>query len=109
MPDGRAKRAGAQIRNRARARNGHRPIVPLGTIGCSGPYLAADFVAYSKARCQRYLLPWQQAESGAGQDYLVQHIKGAKKHVIKGSSHSTLFDGTEENCRVVAAFLKGEF
>ena len=56
MPDGRAKRAGAQIRNRARARDGHRPIVPLGTIGCSGPYLAADFVAYSKARCQRYLL-----------------------------------------------------
>jgi len=55
------------------------------------------------------MTPWQQAESGAGQDYLVQHIKGAKRHVIKGSSHSTLFDGTEENCRVVAAFLKGEF
>jgi 3-oxoadipate enol-lactonase len=55
------------------------------------------------------MTPWQQAESGAGQDYLVQHIKGAKKHVIKGSSHSTLFDGTEENCRVVVAFLKGEF
>jgi len=29
--------------------------------------------------------------------------------VIKGSGHSTLFDGTEENCRVLAAFLKGEF
>jgi len=55
------------------------------------------------------MTPWQQAESGAGQDYLVQHIKGAKSYVIKGSSHSTLFDGTEENCRVVAAFLKGEF
>ena len=55
------------------------------------------------------MTPWQQAESGAGQDYLVQHIKGAKRHVIKGSSHSTLFDGTEENCRVVAAFLKAEF
>jgi len=55
------------------------------------------------------MTPWQQAESGAGQEYLAQHIKGAKKHVIKGSSHSTLFDGTEENCRVVAAFLKGEF
>jgi hypothetical protein len=54
--DGRAKRAGAQIRNRARARDGHQPIVPLGTIGRSGPYLAADFVAYSKARCQRYHL-----------------------------------------------------
>jgi 3-oxoadipate enol-lactonase len=55
------------------------------------------------------MTPWQQADSGAGQDYLAQHINGAKKHVIKGSSHSTLFDGTEENCRVVAAFLKGEF
>ena len=53
------------------------------------------------------MTPWQQAGSGAGQDYLVQHIKGAKKHVIKGSGHSSLFDGTEENCRVVAAFLKG--
>ena len=55
------------------------------------------------------MTPWQQGESGAGQEYLAQHIKGAKKYVIKGSSHSTLFDGTEENCRVVAAFLKGEF
>jgi pimeloyl-ACP methyl ester carboxylesterase len=55
------------------------------------------------------MTPWQQAESGAGQEYLAQHIKGARKYVIKGSGHSTLFDGTEENCRVVAAFLKGEF
>jgi len=55
------------------------------------------------------MTPWQQAKSGAGQEYIAQHIKGAKKHVIKGSNHSTLFDGTEENCRVVTAFLKGEF
>ena len=55
------------------------------------------------------MTPWEQAASGAGQDYLVQHISGAKKHVIKGSNHSTLFDGTDENCRVVMAFLKGEF
>jgi len=47
--------------------------------------------------------------ASAGQDYLAQHISGAKKHVIKGSSHSTLFYGTEENCRVVIAFLKREF
>ena len=33
------------------------------------------------------MTPWQQAESGAGQEYLAQHIKGAKKHVIKGSGH----------------------
>jgi 3-oxoadipate enol-lactonase len=55
------------------------------------------------------MTPWQQADSGAGQEYIARHIKGAKKYVIKGSGHSTLFDGTEENCRVVAAFLKGEF
>jgi pimeloyl-ACP methyl ester carboxylesterase len=54
------------------------------------------------------MTPWQQAESGAGQEYLVQHIDGAEKYVIKGSGHSTLFDGTEENCRIVTAFLKGE-
>jgi len=54
------------------------------------------------------MTPWQQAGSGAGQEYLAQHITGAKKYVIKGSGHSTLFDGTEENCRVVVAFLKGE-
>ena len=57
---------GRTDRNRARARDGHRPIVPLGTIGCR-PYLAADFVAYSKARCQRYLL----------------HILGANRSVAR--------------------------
>jgi pimeloyl-ACP methyl ester carboxylesterase len=55
------------------------------------------------------MTPWQQGPSGAGQEYLVEHIRGAKKYVIKGSGHSSLFDGTEENCRVVAAFLKSEF
>jgi pimeloyl-ACP methyl ester carboxylesterase len=55
------------------------------------------------------MTPWRQADSGAGQEYIAQHIKGAKKYVIKGSGHSTLFDGTEENCRIVAAFLKGQF
>jgi len=55
------------------------------------------------------MTPWEQAPSGAGQEYLAQHISGAKKYVIKGSSYSTLFDGTEENCRVVIAFLKGKF
>jgi 3-oxoadipate enol-lactonase len=54
------------------------------------------------------MTPWERATSGAGQDYLAQHISGAKKHVIKGSNHSTLFDGTDENCRVVMAFLKSE-
>jgi pimeloyl-ACP methyl ester carboxylesterase len=34
------------------------------------------------------MTPWEQAASGAGQDYLAQHISGAKKHVIKGSSRA---------------------
>jgi hypothetical protein len=50
-----------------RTRQSHRPIVPLGAIGSSGPYLAADFVAYSKARCQTYLL----------------HILGANRSVAR--------------------------
>lgn len=57
---------------------------------------------------QDIMTPWEQAESGAGQAYIADHIKGAKRYVIKGSNHSTLFDGTEENCRVVTAFFKGE-
>src|ERR1700675_3308195 len=37
-----------------------------------------------------FMTPWQQAGSGAGQGYIAAHIAGAKKYVIKGSSHSTL-------------------
>ena len=54
------------------------------------------------------MTPWEQGPSGAGQEYIAQHIPGAIKYVIKGSNHSSLFDGTEENCRVVRAFFKGE-
>jgi 3-oxoadipate enol-lactonase len=54
------------------------------------------------------ITPWEQGPSGAGQQYIADHIPGARKHVVRGSNHSTLFDGTEENCRVVRAFFKGE-
>jgi 3-oxoadipate enol-lactonase len=53
------------------------------------------------------MTPWEVGPSGAGQQYLADHIPGAIKYVIKGSNHSTLFDGTEENCRVVTSFLNG--
>ena len=56
---------------------------------------------------QDIMTPWQVGPSGAGQEYLAKHIEGARKYVVKGSNHSTLFDGTEENCRVVIDFLKG--
>jgi len=57
---------------------------------------------------QDIMTPWEMEPSGAGQEYLAQHIKGAQKYVIKGSGHSTLVDATEENCRVVIDFLKGK-
>lgn len=56
---------------------------------------------------QDIMTPWEMAESGAGQQYIADNIKGAIKFTIKGSNHSSLFDGTEENCRVVADFLRG--
>ena len=56
---------------------------------------------------QDIMTPWRQAASGAGQQYIADNIPGALKYVIKGSNHSSLFDGTEENCRVVADFLHG--
>ena len=57
---------------------------------------------------QDIMTPWEMAPSGAGQEYLAQHIEGAQKYVIKGSGHSTLVDATEENCRVVIDFLEGK-
>lgn len=53
------------------------------------------------------MTPWVMGASGAGQEYMAQHIPGARKYVVKGSNHSTLFDGTEENCRVVIDFFNG--
>ena len=54
------------------------------------------------------MTPWEAGPSGAGQEFIAQHIKGAQKYVIKGSGHSTLVEATEENCRVVIDFLKGK-
>jgi len=53
------------------------------------------------------MTPWEVGPSGAGQEWLAQNIPNAVKYVIKGSNHSTLFDGTEENMRVVVNFLSG--
>ena len=53
------------------------------------------------------MTPWEVGPDGCGQEWLAQNIPGAVKYVIKGSNHSTLFDGTEENMRVVVNFLQG--
>ena len=53
------------------------------------------------------MTPWEVGETGAGQTWLAENIPNAIKHVIRGSNHSTLFDNTEENMRVVVNFLSG--
>ena len=52
------------------------------------------------------MTPWKVGPDGCGQEWLAQNIPGAVKYVVKGSNHSSLFDGTEENMRVVVNFLQ---
>ena len=52
------------------------------------------------------MTPWDQGPGGAGQEAIFQGIPNAEKHVVKGSNHSTVFDGTEEHNRVVIDFFK---
>jgi len=52
------------------------------------------------------MTPWDQGPGGAGQEAIYQGIPNAEKHVVKGSNHSTIFDGSEEHNRVVIDFFK---
>ena len=52
------------------------------------------------------MTPWDQGPNGVGQEGVFQGIANAEKHVIKGGGHSTLFDSTEENGRVVLDFIQ---
>jgi pimeloyl-ACP methyl ester carboxylesterase len=52
------------------------------------------------------MTPWDQGPGGAGQAAIYQGIANAEKHVVVGSNHSTIFDGTEEHIRVVIDFFK---
>jgi 3-oxoadipate enol-lactonase len=52
------------------------------------------------------MTPWDQGPSGAGQEAIYRGIPNAEKYVVKGSNHSTIFDGTEEHTRVVIDFFK---
>jgi pimeloyl-ACP methyl ester carboxylesterase len=51
------------------------------------------------------MTPWDQGPGGAGQEAIYEGIANAEKHVIAGSNHSTIFDGTEEHNRVVIDFF----
>jgi 3-oxoadipate enol-lactonase len=51
------------------------------------------------------MTPWDQGPGGVGQQGIYEGIEGAEKHVVSGSNHSTIFDGTEEHNRVVIDFF----
>ena len=51
------------------------------------------------------MTPWDQGAGGVGQEGIYREIAGAKKHVVRGSGHSTVFDNTEEHNRVVIDFF----
>ncbi|MET0887388.1 MAG: alpha/beta hydrolase, partial [Mycetocola sp.] len=52
------------------------------------------------------MTPWDQGPGGVGQQGIYEGIDGAEKHVVRGSNHSTIFDGTEEHNRVVIDFFR---
>jgi len=54
---------------------------------------------------QDIMTPWDQGPNGAGQQWIADHLPNGETYVIKGSGHSTVFDNTEEHCRVVGAFF----
>jgi pimeloyl-ACP methyl ester carboxylesterase len=52
------------------------------------------------------MTPWDQGPNAAGQEAIYAAITNAEKHVVRGSGHSTIFDGTEEHNRVVIDFFR---
>jgi pimeloyl-ACP methyl ester carboxylesterase len=52
------------------------------------------------------MTPWDQGPGGVGQEGIYRAIAGAEKHVVRGSGHSTVFDGSEEHNRVVIDFFR---
>jgi pimeloyl-ACP methyl ester carboxylesterase len=52
------------------------------------------------------MTPWDQGPNGAGQQWIADNVAGAEKYVIAGASHSSIFDSTDEHCRVVADFFQ---
>ncbi|MBV9421682.1 MAG: hypothetical protein JOZ98_02135, partial [Solirubrobacterales bacterium] len=52
------------------------------------------------------MTPWDQGPAGAGQQWIADHLPDGEVAVIKGSNHSTIFDGAEAHCRVVADFFR---
>ena len=55
---------------------------------------------------QDLMTPWDQGPMGVGQQGIYDSIPDARKVVIAGSGHSTIFDNTEEHIRAVSEFLQ---
>lgn len=51
------------------------------------------------------MTPWDQGPDGAGQQWIADNLPNGEAYVIKGSNHTTIFDGTEEHARVVTDFF----
>jgi pimeloyl-ACP methyl ester carboxylesterase len=51
------------------------------------------------------MTPWDQGPNGAGQQWIADHLADGEVHVVKGSNHSTIFDGTLDHCRAVSEFF----
>ena len=51
------------------------------------------------------MTPWDQGPDGAGQQWIADNLPNGEKYVIKGSNHTTIFDGTQEHARVVTDFF----
>lgn len=52
------------------------------------------------------MTPWDQGPNGVGQEGIYEGIAGAKKYVIAGAGHSTIFDSTEEYGSAVLDFIQ---
>ena len=51
------------------------------------------------------MTPWDQGPAGVGQQGIYEGVANARKAVIAGSGHSTIFDNTEEHLRIVTEFF----
>ncbi len=51
------------------------------------------------------MTPWDQGPGGAGQQWIADHLRNGETHVVRGSNHSTIFDGTADHCQAVGAFF----
>lgn len=57
---------------------------------------------------QDLISPWVMGPTGAGMQFVSEHIPRCERYVVGDSGHSTVSEKTEEYCAVVSAFFAGE-